>query len=79
LWMWDRYSLTAKLLGIGFVSVRKCEFGDCEDPQFLKVEDEGRYHDKLENIAECALEARKPRAVAFSDASNSENTSVTVD
>lgn len=43
LWMWDTASLAAELKIAGFKSIRKCEFGDCVDPMFAKVEDEGRF------------------------------------
>lgn len=52
-WMWDSMALSRALQDHGFRSIRRCFFGDCEDPMFKKVEDEGRF--------ECAvaMEARR--------------------
>jgi SAM-dependent methyltransferase len=52
LWMWDEHSLKQALQDHGFRSVRRCAFGDCEDPMFALVEDASRF----ENAA--AMEAR---------------------
>jgi hypothetical protein len=43
LWMWDTSSLAAELKTAGFKNIRKCDFGDCVDPMFAQVEDEGRF------------------------------------
>lgn len=42
-WMWDSLSLAHELEEHGFRGVRKCCFGDCEDPMFALVEDAGRF------------------------------------
>jgi Methyltransferase domain len=56
-WMWDERSLTSALLETGFHNVRRCEFGDSEDPMFHLVEHEGRFW--TDGFKELALEARK--------------------
>jgi hypothetical protein len=43
LWMWDNVSLPNALLEHGFSRIRRCSFGDCEDPMFSLVEDAGRF------------------------------------
>jgi SAM-dependent methyltransferase len=60
LWMWDEFSMTAALQRAGFVDIRRCEFGDSPDPMFAIVEQKSRYFDDNRQVAECALEARKP-------------------
>lgn len=57
-WMYDRAGLTAALADAGFVQVRPCRYGDCEDPMFKAVEDPDRFIDG--EIVELALEARRP-------------------
>jgi hypothetical protein len=52
-WMWDAPSLKSTLGEHGFTLVRKCEFGDSEDPMFSLVEDAGRYDSAV------AIEARR--------------------
>lgn len=52
LWMWDTISLSHSLREHGFTRVRKCAYGDCEDPMFALVEDKGRFEHAV------ALEAR---------------------
>ncbi len=52
LWMWDLKSLKHELEAAGFVSVRRCCFGD--EPIFSDVEEEGRFEDAV------AVESRKP-------------------
>jgi SAM-dependent methyltransferase len=42
-WMWDSLSLSHALEEHGFRGVRKCLFGDCEDPMFALVEDVRRF------------------------------------
>lgn len=44
LWMWDQYSLMNEAKNIGFSKVRRCEFGDSIDKNFLEVEDENRFY-----------------------------------
>lgn len=53
LWMWDEVSLTQALKDHGFVQIRLCQFGDCEDPMFSLVEERGRFENAV------ALEARR--------------------
>ncbi len=53
LWMWDRHSLKAELIKVGFKSVRDCLFNDSKDKQFNLVEDDSRF------IGAVALEAIK--------------------
>ena len=43
LWMWDHPSLIAVLSQHGFSNIRRCRFGDCEDPMFSLVEEPGRF------------------------------------
>lgn len=57
-WMYDEAALCALLTEAGFVDVRRCRFGDAEDPAFAHVEDEGRFIDTGHD--ELALEARRP-------------------
>ena len=57
LWMYDERSLTAILASTGFTAVRRCRYGDCEDPMFERVENEDRF--RWERGEELAVEARK--------------------
>jgi hypothetical protein len=57
-WMYDFAALKALLEQAGFTRVRRCELGDCNDPMFALVEDEGRFFDSGER--ELAIEAEKP-------------------
>ena len=43
LWMWDALSLANILSEHGFGKIRRCSFGDCEDPMFGFVEEAGRF------------------------------------
>lgn len=43
LWMWDYPSLAQALETAGFHSIRRAQFGDCEDSRFASVEAEGRW------------------------------------
>jgi len=52
-WMWDSTALTHALENHGFREIRTCSFGDCKDPMFSKVEDEGRFKFAV------AMEARR--------------------
>jgi SAM-dependent methyltransferase len=52
-WMWDAVSLSFALKEQGFTQIRRCAFGDSEDPMFALVEDPGRFESAL------ALEARR--------------------
>jgi SAM-dependent methyltransferase len=60
LWMWDEYSMYAELQRAGFAHIRKCQFGDSQDPMFARVEDKSRFFDKNLSVDECAMEAQKP-------------------
>lgn len=60
LWMYDFPSMTEMLKKAGFVDIRRCEFGDSADPMFKAVEDPDRFHCKVLNAHEVALEARRP-------------------
>jgi SAM-dependent methyltransferase len=57
-WMYDEAAMRALLAEAGFVGVRRCHFGDAEDPAFALVEEEGRFIDG--GNQELALEARRP-------------------
>lgn len=43
LWMWDYKGMYVELASAGFQRIRKAEYGDSEDPMFLKVEDKKRW------------------------------------
>ncbi len=60
LWMWDEAAMTDELAKAGFMQIRRCAFGDADDPMFAKVEDRSRFHDQSLNLPELAMEARKP-------------------
>jgi hypothetical protein len=47
LWMWDQYSLRKELEVAGFSSVRKAVFNDSINPDFKKVEEEGRFSNAI--------------------------------
>lgn len=59
LWMWDEPSMRARLMEAGFAEVRRCQFGDCSDPMFSRVEEEGRFFEISIGHDELAMEARK--------------------
>jgi len=54
LWMWDYKSLQFELNCAGYVAIRRCRFGDSDDPLFKDVEDKDRF------INAVAVEARRP-------------------
>ena len=58
-WMWDEASMTRMLTDAGFVSVRRCEFGDAKDMMFSIIEDKGRFFDA--GRRELAMEGRRAR------------------
>lgn len=62
LWMWDEFSLKKALEEAGFISVRRCSFGDSKDPAFNAVEMQDRFVDSGYSppIPELAMEAVKP-------------------
>lgn len=43
LWMWDYRSISQELKNIGFIDIRRAQFGDASDPMFNDVEDERRW------------------------------------
>jgi len=47
LWMWDYKSLESELTSLGFVKVRRCQFGDASDAMFKLVENEQRFLDAV--------------------------------
>ncbi len=57
-WMYDEATMRALLTDAGFESIRRCEFGDSEDPMFALVENKARFID--EGNKELALEAKRP-------------------
>lgn len=57
LWMWDEAAMTAELAAIGFRDIRRCRFGDSDDPMFAKVEAKVRFETDLG--PELALECKK--------------------
>ena len=59
IWMWDRLSIIEALNKVGFQKTRDCTFGDCQDPMFKLVEDEGRFFDRNHSFEEVAVEAIK--------------------
>jgi SAM-dependent methyltransferase len=42
-WMWDYAGLSNELDRAGFTHIRRCAYGDCEDPRFKEVEDPKRF------------------------------------
>jgi Methyltransferase domain len=60
LWMWDEASMAEELRKAGFLSIRRCEFGDADDVMFAQVEDPGRFKDQSLDLRELAIETRKP-------------------
>jgi len=55
LWMWDFKGLKKELESVGFVNVRRCEFGDSSIALFRDVEDANRFVDSA------AIECQKPK------------------
>jgi SAM-dependent methyltransferase len=53
LWMWDENAIREALEGHGFRQIRRCRFGDSEDPMFSLVEAPGRFENAV------AMEARR--------------------
>jgi SAM-dependent methyltransferase len=58
LWMYDFAALKALLEQVGFVDIRRCDYGDAMDPMFSMVEDKDRFVDSDER--ELAVEAMRP-------------------
>jgi hypothetical protein len=69
--MWDEASMAEELRKVGFIGIRRCEFGDADDVMFTQVEDSGRFRDRSLDLKELAMEARKPRAPVRDRAINS--------
>lgn len=57
LWMWDEAAMAAALRRAGFSRIRRCAFGDSDDPMFQLVESETRF--VSEGLTELAIEAVK--------------------
>ncbi len=68
LWMWDEASIKHEVESAGFVSVRRCSFGDASDPMFALVERKDRFIDSdfTPEIHEIAMEALRPPVSAKS-------------
>jgi predicted SAM-dependent methyltransferase len=47
LWMWDFKSMSHELHQVGFVGIRRAEFGDSKEPFFKDVEDPDRWKNSL--------------------------------
>jgi hypothetical protein len=43
LWMWDYKSMERELRNVGFVNIRRANYGDATDPAFRDVEEEERW------------------------------------
>lgn len=56
-WMWDEPAMMADLRNTGFSAIRRCTFGDSNDPTFAQVEIRDRFIDG--EIVELAIECRK--------------------
>ncbi len=54
LWMWDYKSLEQELNNIGFVDIRRAEYGDASDSMFSDIEDYERWENCL------GIECRHP-------------------
>jgi hypothetical protein len=52
LWMWDFKAIASELEQVGFVDIRRAEFGDSLDPHFRDVEQRGQWNNCLG--VECA-------------------------
>ena len=57
-WMYDYAGMARLLEQAGFVSIRRCRFGDADDAMFDLVEDEGRFYES--GHEELAIEAKRP-------------------
>lgn len=57
-WMYDEALMSNLLKKVGFTNVRRCNFGDCEDEFFSRVEVESRFISN--GFRELAMECRKP-------------------
>lgn len=47
LWMWDYKSIASELRNVGFIEIRRAQFGDAADPLFGEVEEKGRWDNCL--------------------------------
>jgi hypothetical protein len=61
-WMYDFSALSMLLEEAGFLDVRRCDLGDCDDSKFALVEDMNRFYDDGE--PELSIHAQKPEASA---------------
>lgn len=57
-WMYDEALMCNFLQKAGFINVRRCSFGDCEDEWFSRVELENCFISN--GFCELAMECRKP-------------------
>jgi len=57
-WMYDLALMKRLLENAGFVDIRRCAFGDADDPMFNMVEEYDRFFDS--GHEELAIEARRP-------------------
>jgi len=60
LWMWDYPSMCVALSNAGFTDIRRCRYGDSNDPMFSLVEEKSRFDDS--RYIELAMEVRRPDA-----------------
>ncbi|WP_309091721.1 methyltransferase domain-containing protein [Phenylobacterium sp.] len=63
LWMWDFTSMSHELKQAGFVSIRRCQYGDAANPLFAEVENPDRFWGTVDSGArypELAMEAVRP-------------------
>jgi SAM-dependent methyltransferase len=61
-WMYDFSALKMLLEEAGFIGVRRCGLGDCNDPKFALVEETNRFFDSGER--ELAIQAKRPETPA---------------
>lgn len=61
-WMYDEYLLVSLLKEVGFVEIKRCEFGDSGNRYFDMVEEVGRFVDS--GYSELAIEAHRPNHAA---------------
>ncbi|MBK8907400.1 MAG: methyltransferase domain-containing protein [Rhodospirillales bacterium] len=57
-WMYDYGLMTFLLEESGFTAIRRCKFGDAEDPMFNRVEEVDRFYDSSNE--ELAIESQRP-------------------
>jgi predicted SAM-dependent methyltransferase len=54
LWMYDFKAMNAELTNVGFINIRRAQFGDSDDLRFGEVEEAGRWHNCL------GIDCKKP-------------------